>query len=131
MDEIPGSHRDLLDAEVAVLATIAPDGRPQQSAVWFLADGDTVRVSLAGSRKKLRNLQANPAIGLMILDLVNPFRYLELRGDAEVAPDSDRAFAQRVGAKYGADLAQYDQPGEERFVVTIRPVRVNAVDMSG
>lgn len=130
MGDIPATHRDLLDAEVAVLATIAPDGRPQQSAVWFLADGETVRISLAASRQKLKNLQANPAVGLTILDLVNPFRYLELRGDAEVVPDADRSFAHRVGTKYGADLAQYDSPGEERYVVTVHPVRVRAVDMS-
>ncbi len=131
MSEIPASHRDLLDAEVAVLATIASDGRPQQTAVWFLADGEKVRISLAGSRQKLKNLRASPFVGLMILDLVNPLRYLELRGDAEIVADADRAFAHRVGAKYGADLDKYDQPGEQRYVVTIHPVRVNAVDMSG
>ena len=31
----PEWHRDLLEAQVARLATIGPDGRPQLSAVWF------------------------------------------------------------------------------------------------
>jgi hypothetical protein len=34
-----------------------------------------------------------------------------------------------VGAKYDADLRQHDQPGQSRVKVTVRPVRVNAVDM--
>ena len=34
---VPESHRYLLDAQVATLATIGPDGRPQLTVVWFLA----------------------------------------------------------------------------------------------
>ncbi len=40
---IPATHRDLLEAKVATFATVGPDGRPQLSEVWFLAEGDTVR----------------------------------------------------------------------------------------
>ena len=131
MPAIPASHRDLLDAQVATLGTVGPDGRPQLSEVWFLADGDTVGISLNTSRQKTKNLLANPAVNLFILDLAIPQRYLELRGDAEITPDDDYSFADRVGAKYHANLRDHDAPGHSRVVVTIRPVRVNAVDMRG
>lgn len=130
MTQIPPSHQDLLQSQVATLATIGPDGRPQLSEVWFLDDGGTPRVSLNTTRQKVKNLRRNPACTLFILDLANPYRYLEVRGDAQLDPDGDYAFADRVGAKYGADLRARDNPGEERVVVTIRPSRVNAVDMS-
>jgi PPOX class probable F420-dependent enzyme len=128
---IPENYRDLLSAEVATLSTIGPDGRPQSSEVWFLAEGDTVSISLNSSRQKMKNLLAHPAASLLILDLGMPYRYLELRGDAEVSPDPDYVFADKVAAKYGADLRVHDQPGQTRYVVTIRPVRVNAVNMRG
>jgi PPOX class probable F420-dependent enzyme len=131
MPEIPASHRDLLDGQFATLGTVGPDGRPQLSEIWFLADGDTVRLSLNDSRQKTKNLLANPAASLFLLDLAAPYRYLELRGDAEVSPDDDYAFASRVGAKYQADLSLHDKPGDKRVVVTIRPLRVHAVDMRG
>jgi PPOX class probable F420-dependent enzyme len=131
MTTIPETHRDLLDAEVATLATVGPDGRPQLSAVWILADGDTVRISLNSSRQKTKNLEANSACTLFILDLSQPYRYLEIRGDAVIAPDDDYAFADRVGAKYRSDLREHDGPGESRVVVTIRPTTVNAVNMRG
>lgn len=131
MTAIPDSHTDLLDGDFATLATVGPDGRPQVSEVWFLADDETVRISLNSSRQKTKNLRANPVCSVLLLDTANPYRYLELRGDAEVAPDDDRAFAERVGAKYGADLSQHDGPDDQRVIVTVRPVRVNAVDMSG
>jgi len=131
MATIPDSHRDLLDAPVATLATVGADGRPQLSAVWFLADDDGVRLSLNNSRQKTKNLTNNSAATLFILDTANPARYLELRGNATLTPDDEYAFADKVGAKYGGvDLRSMDQPGQSRVVVTIDPVRVNAVDLS-
>lgn len=129
MTNIPDSHRDLLESDTAVLATVGADGRPQLSAVWFLADGDEIRVSLNTSRQKVKNLRANRAANLFILDRSAPTRYLEIRGDAEVADDPDYTFADRVGQKYGADLKAFDGDNPHRVVVTLRPVRVNAVDM--
>jgi PPOX class probable F420-dependent enzyme len=131
MPAIPASHRDLLDGEFATLATIGPDGRPQLSEVWILAVGDTVAISLNTARQKTRNLRANPAATVLILDLAMPYRYLEIRGDAEITPDDDYMFADQVGAKYHSDLREHDQPGQSRVKVTIRPVRVNAVNMRG
>jgi PPOX class probable F420-dependent enzyme len=124
MTKIPDSHRDLLNAQVAVLGTIGASGRPQLSATWFLAEGDTVKISLNTSRQKVKNLQANPNCSVIILG-DPPYKYVELRGEAEVTPDPDYEFADKVGAKYGgADLRERDQPGESRVVVTIKPARV-------
>src|SRR3954449_2056779 len=131
MAAIPASHHDLLGTDVAVLSTIGPDGRPQSSAVWFLADGDTIQTSLNTSRQKTKNLQRNPACTLLILDLANPYRYLEGRGDAALEADPDYEFADKLGAKYGADLREHDGPGDSRVKVTFRPVRVHAVNMRG
>lgn len=123
MTTIPDSHRDLLGAQIAVLGTIGASGYPQQSSVWFLAEGDTIRLSLNTSRQKVKNLQANPKCSILISG-DPPYRYIELRGDAEITPDDDYAFADKVGAKYGSDLRTRDNPGDKRVVVTIRPTRV-------
>jgi PPOX class probable F420-dependent enzyme len=131
MPQIPASHRDLLDGDFATLATVGPDGRPQVSEVWFLAEGDDVAISLNSSRQKTKNLQVNPAASLLLLDLTVPYRYLEIRGDAEVTPDDDYSFADKLGSKYGSDPREHDQPGQTRVKVVIRPVRINAVDMRG
>ena len=54
-----------------------------------------------------------------------------VRGRAEIEPDDDYAFANKVGAKYDADLKVHDGPGDSRVVVTIVPSNVYAVNMGG
>ena len=122
--EIPESHKDLLSAQVGVLGTVGASGRPQLSATWFLAEGETVKISLNTSRQKVKNLQANPKVSFMIIDPANPYKYVELRGDAEISADDDYSFANQLGAKYGADLRDRDKPGEARVAVTIKPARI-------
>jgi PPOX class probable F420-dependent enzyme len=132
MTNFPDSHRDLLDAQVATLATIGGNGFPQLTEIWFLHDDGELKTSLNSSRLKTRNLQKRPQCSLFLLDLENPYRYLEVRGNAKLEPDDDYTFARKLGAKYGgADLREHDNPGETRVVVTIEPANVYAVDMSG
>jgi hypothetical protein len=128
---VPDSHRDLLEGQVLTLATVGEDGYPQVSEVWFLVEDGQVALSLNTRRQKVKNLQTEPNCTVLLLDLQNPYRYLEIRGTAVVEPDDDRVFAERVGAKYDSDLREHDAPGDRRVVVRIVPVRVNAVDMSG
>lgn len=131
MTDFPESHRDLLDAQVATLATVGGDGIPQQTEVWFLLDDGALKLSLNTSRVKTRNLRTRPQCSLLLLDLENPYRYLVVRGNARIEPDDDYAFARKLGEKYNADLKVHDQPGESRIAVTIEPTNVFAVDMSG
>ncbi len=92
--------------------------------------GDTLKLSLNTARQKTKNLFANPVVDLLILDVDNTQRYLEVRGDATIELDTDYVFADAfIQPKYGLDALIIDQPGEERTVVTINPVRIHAVDM--
>jgi PPOX class probable F420-dependent enzyme len=131
MTTFPDSHRDLLEAQVATLATIDGKGFPQLTEVWFLLDDGELKLSLNNSRRKTGNLAKRPQCSLMIVDLADPYRYLEVRGNARLEPDDDYAFARKVGAKYDSDLSVHDAPGESRVVVTIEPVNVYAVNMNG
>jgi len=131
MTDFPDSHRDLLDGQVASLATIDGDGFPQMTEVWFLVDACEIKLSLNTARHKTQNLIERPQCSLLLLDLENPYRYLEIRGLARVEPDDDYAFADKVGAKYGADLRVHDGPGDRRVVVTIEAAKIHPVDMSG
>ena len=127
MPTFPESHRDLLDANVAMLATNGKDGYPQVTAIWFLYENGEIKLSLNTARQKVKNLRQHPECTFFILDLAKPQRYLEVRANAEITPDDDYTFANTLAAKYGGtDLRTRDKPGETRVVVTMRPVKVYA-----
>ena len=126
MPEIPASHRVLLETTpIVILATNGPGDFPQVTATWFLVEDGTIKISLNTSRQKTKNLQRDPNATLFFVDPNDPYRTLEIRARATVEPDRDHAFADRFGAKYGADLRTMDRPGEERVVVSFAPVRIN------
>jgi PPOX class probable F420-dependent enzyme len=126
MTLIPQSHRDLLDTnQVAILTTKGPDGFPQTTALWFLVDDGMVKLSINNSRQKAKNLDREAEATVFFMDPETPYRTLEIRARARVEPDPDYILADRVAAKYGADLREMDRPGDTRIAVTLEPVKVN------
>jgi PPOX class probable F420-dependent enzyme len=123
---VPETHQDLLNNDVAMLATIGPDGYPQVTALWFLLDDNTIKMSLDTTRQKVKNLHAHPECTFFVLDTANPYRTLEIRARATITPDPEYAFSKRLGAKYGnIDFRASDRPGETRVVVSLQPVKVH------
>ncbi len=122
---IPDDYSDLLDSTaLAHVATVGPHGEPQTTPVWFGWDGEFLQFSQTTARQKYRNVGRDPRIALSIVDQTNPYRYLEVRGTVErIDPDPDKAFINSMAKKYiGQDVYPYNQPGDERVVLAIRPV---------
>ena len=123
---VPESHKDLLEsAALAAVATTGPDGAPQVNPVWFGWDGTLISFSQTKGRQKYRNLHKDNRIALSIVDLANPYRYLEIRGKVvEFIEDPDKAFIDSMAKKYlGQDKYPWSHPGEERVIVVVEPER--------
>ncbi|WP_405167740.1 pyridoxamine 5'-phosphate oxidase family protein [Nocardia sp. NBC_01499] len=96
---------------IAWLTTVDPRGRPSSVPVWFLLqDDETVLVYSQASKKKLRNLAANPhvAFGLDVTDIGRS--NVRIAGDAQVGMDTLPAdqnpayiakYLERIGALFG------------------------------
>lgn len=125
MIEFPESHRDLLQAPVAVLATHGADGYPQVSALWFVIDNGTLKLSLNTTRQKVKNLRRHAECTLFLMDPANPYRTMEIRARAEIDSATADDVISMVQQKYGADVRQNDRPGETRVAVTLHPVKIN------
>ncbi|MBO0692556.1 MAG: pyridoxamine 5'-phosphate oxidase family protein [Acidimicrobiaceae bacterium] len=124
MTDFPESHRDLLDAQVGMLSTVGRTGIPQTTAIWFLHDEGELGSWLSDARQKVKNLLQRPEFSFFILDLANPQRYLVVRGRAELTPDTNFSYGERIGKKYGADLRSMLREGETRYKITF-PGRVS------
>ena len=120
---IPESHADILQQPVlAHVATVGPNGEPQNNPVWFGWDGENLLFSQTTQRQKYRNVQDEPRVALSLVDAANPYRYLEIRGEvARIDPDPDNAFINSMAKKYmDQDVYPWHQPGDERVVVVVR-----------
>jgi PPOX class probable F420-dependent enzyme len=82
---VPASHLDLLTQPIhGVLTTMMPDGQPQSSLVWCDYDGECARLNTTLERQKGQNLTANPKATLLVVDLEDTSRYIEIRGEVEM-----------------------------------------------
>lgn len=126
MPDLTDAQREVIGSTpVVALSTIGPKGTPQTTATWFLLDDDgRVTLSLSESRQKVKNLQRNPAASLLFVNPQNPFQTVEIRGAATIEPDDAGTVIDRVNAKYNANVRSFDQPGEQRYAVTIHPEKV-------
>lgn len=125
MATLSAAARSLVDGKnVATVATIEPDGRPQQSLVWVTRDGDDVVFSTLVGRRKHANLLRDPRLTLLITPADNPFRYLEVRGTATLTTEGAAELIDTLGVKYTGKPYSADEPGDVRVTVRVTPDRV-------
>jgi PPOX class probable F420-dependent enzyme len=126
IDEIPESHRDLVKSPLtATLTTVDAKGRPQSTAVWYLVDEDgSLKGSITDDRQKYKNLKRNPNCTLFIIDPSNPWKTLEIRAEAQLAADPDKATVAKFAKAYQADEDMLKASGDNRYTITYRLRRV-------
>ena len=79
------------------LATVAPDGFPQNNPVAFFVDAERGTIDIGGhemgSSRKFRNVQAYPRVSFVVDDIlsVQPWRVrgVEVRGEAQALTDQE------------------------------------------
>lgn len=121
---IPEKYADILEkVAFANIATIGPDGGPQNNPVWFDWDGEHFKFSQTRGRQKYKNLQRDPRIAVSIIDPDDPYRYMEIRGRVvAIEEDPGNTFINKMAKRYiGADEYPYHQPGDERVVMHVEP----------
>ena len=121
---IPEEFRDLLADEkraLAFLATMMEDGTPQVTPVWFDTEGELIRINTARGRVKDRNMTARPKVALAIMDLQDPYRYLQIRGEVIDSTESGaREHIDKLAHKYrGIETYEWYQ-GETRVLFQIQ-----------
>ena len=129
MTTIPDVYMDLLLEKKAFahLATVMPDGSPQNTPVWFDFTDGKIRVNSALGRTKVRNMKEGAKVALSIMDPDNSYRYVQLRGTVtHVTEDGADAHIDSLAMKYlGKDKYPYSKPGDVRvmFEITVGAVQ--------
>jgi PPOX class probable F420-dependent enzyme len=125
--------REFLSSQpVGVLATLASDGKPRQSLVYFALDGDRLLISTLTDRLKARDARRSGWASLCVMGHERPYPSATFSGAAEI-------LTQDIGpltAKIMQRIAQSAEPPEPmtdevlaqagRVVLAIQVDRVSA-----
>jgi PPOX class probable F420-dependent enzyme len=106
---------------------MTPMGYPHVTPVWVDYDPETNRlmVNTERERRKTKNVEANPKVGISMLDPDNPYRFLSVFGDVdEITTEGAREQIDELTKRYtGED--EYPNPIQsERVILKIEPERV-------
>ena len=114
----------LAGRNLAHLGTINPNGTPQVTPVWIdIEDGRPV-FNTAEGRHKWRNMLRDPRVTIEVTDAANPFRYVEIRGHAELVREGAGEHIELLADKYTGAPFKGFQPGVARVKVVVTPTRV-------
>lgn len=108
---------------LAIIATIMPDGSPQATTVWVDTDGEHVRFNTAEGRVKTKNLRRDPRVAVAILNADNPYEQVTIRGRVvEFAHEGAIEHIDSLAKKYvGTDVFEGREPEDQRVIVKIAP----------
>ena len=120
----------LEERRFAVLATINPDGMPQQSTMWYYVDEDEIVMNTRRGRIKERNLARDPRLSFCVED---GYAYLTLTGTATLIYDQETAQADirrmailNHGPEQGEAQAQRLFSRQERVTIRMQVDKVSS-----
>ena len=130
-------ERFLSGRRVAVLATLAPDGQPVLTPIWYVYRDGALYMRTGLESIKARNVRRDPRVTVCVQDERPPYKSVTVYGRAAVEPEQeglDAAIARRYLGTVGGALylraarEAVEQSGEVTLVV--RPERVLTQDFS-
>jgi PPOX class probable F420-dependent enzyme len=109
------------------LVDLRPDGSPHVTPVWVDYDGEHALVNSAYGRCKVRNIQRDPRVALVVLPADDQqLGYVSISGTAELVDDGADEHIDKLAKKYlGVDEYPFRTPGEQRVIIQITPERVD------
>ncbi|WP_306371577.1 TIGR03618 family F420-dependent PPOX class oxidoreductase [Nocardiopsis sp. CC223A] len=109
----------------AVLSTFMPSGRVQSQVMWVDADETALVFNTEVHRKKYRNVSDDPRVTAVVIDHLDPYHYVEVRGRVAdvVLGVPAREHIDELSMKYLGDL----YPARiisERVILRVVPERI-------
>jgi PPOX class probable F420-dependent enzyme len=127
----PGFKRLLREPAYCQLATLMPDGSPQNTQVWVETDGQYILVVTAEGRQKVKNVRRDPRVALNVVDPTNAFRIASVRGQVvDVTTEGADRLLDELSKKYlDEDTYPFRQPGEVLLTIKIAPEKTNELGL--
>ena len=127
----PGFRKLLQEPAYCQLATLMPDGSPQNTQVWVDTDGEHILVNTAQGRQKERNVQRDPRVAVNVVDPTNAWRIGMVRGRVvEVTTAGADELIDQLAKKYlNVETYPFRRPEEVRVTLKILPDKINEIGL--
>ncbi len=110
---------------LTVVGTKRADATLQLNPAWFEFTDGYFWLNSNRWRTWPKNVQRDRDITLNFIDASEPFRWASIHGGlADVIPDPDHEFIDRLARRYTGRVFRELRPGEERITLKIEPVSV-------
>lgn len=134
-------HAFLSAPRLARMATIQ-GGRPHIVPVWYFYDGENILVTTPKGTKKIRNLQENPNVAIIVdvvegkpgdISFYTDAKCVIIEGKAELKEDND--FARKVYERYAGrealnnPMVQFTM-NMPRYTLVIKPTKIISWDFT-
>jgi PPOX class probable F420-dependent enzyme len=127
----PDELGDLLELPLlAVLATTNPDGEILLSPVWHEWRDGGFTVFTGNDDVKVRHIQRDPRVAIVVCEQVPPYRGIEVRARARIEANGDTEAMRRVAARYLGDAAAEEWVNPEDVLIRIEPGALRAWDFT-
>ena len=117
----PEQAQLLVEPNFAVVATVRPDGAPQSTVTWIDWDGERVVFNTTTVRAKGAHLERDRRVSVSVWDRNDPYRSLEVQGEAELDFEGADEHIASLARKYGRDTYARGN----RVIVRVRPRRIH------
>lgn len=130
ISQLPLNVRAFLDTpKFGVLATLRPDGSPQQTVMWWKRDGDRIMMNTLSGRAKDRYLTQDGRASLCVEDAQY---YVSFDGVVEIDrdPEHGQQTVRVIAAHYDGDASADKQMREvfadqHRITLYLTPTRID------
>ncbi|BDZ47137.1 PPOX class F420-dependent oxidoreductase [Naasia aerilata] len=111
------------------LSTTMPDGSPQLTQTWVDTDGTNVLINTVTTHQKVRNIERDPRVALVVSSPDNPSRYIEVRGTVREATEEGAAeHIDKLSQRYlGRPYPWFGGRDQTRLLLVIEPTRIRGM----
>jgi PPOX class probable F420-dependent enzyme len=134
MARLGDEQRKFLDENpyVGTVTDLREDGSPHSTIVWVDASDGTVGFNSARGRAKVRHLERDPRLSLLVVDPNDAYKWVAVSGRVALTEEGADQQIDKLAKKYlGKDEYPWRRPTETRVSVRITPEYVDSAGFDG
>jgi len=111
------------------ISTLMKDGSPQITQTWVDTDGEHVIINSVQGYVKIKNIERDPRVAVVISAPDNPTRYFQVRGRViQVSTEGGTEHIEKLAQKYtGKPYSWYGGREQVRMIIVIEAEKISSM----